>query len=31
MADELNIDKTNMNTQELAEKIKKISLKKEKN
>lgn len=31
MADELNIDKTNMNAQELAEKIKKISLKKEKN
>ncbi len=32
MADELNMDKTNMNTQELAEKNKKkISLKKEKN
>lgn len=31
MADELNMDKMNMNIQELAEKIKKISLKKEKN
>ena len=27
MADELNMDKTNMNVQELAEKIKRISLK----
>ena len=30
MADELNMDKMNMNIQELAEKIKKSSLKKEK-
>ena len=31
MADELNMDKTNMNVQELAEKIKKDQPEKEKN